>query len=593
LPVAIRNASVRKAEEFLHGDWPAATATKFLEYVRTGDRSGYQAISYGRRQRLATLVLAECMEGKGRFRDDIVNGIWTICEETYWGVPAHVSLQRQGPGLPDVTEPTVDLFAAETGSLLAWTYYLLKDSLDVVSPLVSGRIQYEVDRRINAVNFARDDFWWMGLSRRVNNWTPWICSNWLATVLILEQDPVRRAGSVYKVLECLDRFLASYADDGGCDEGPGYWGRAGGSLFDCLELLHSSTHGYVDGFSHPRVKEIGRFIMRARIHGSWYVNFADAAARLTPDAPTIYRYGRSIGDTAMTAFGAFLARDQHLGEGMLPGQFGVLGRVLPALFMLEEVLKTQPAEPCIRDSWFPGIQVMTARSTAGSARGLFLAAQGGHNAESHNHNDVGNFVVYVDGEPAIIDIGVETYTAKTFSNDRYSIWTMQSGFHNLPIINGVSQKDGQEFAAKDVRYVAGDTKASLSMDISGAYPPEADVRSWRREVSLERGKEVVVSDAYELRSISNETRLSLMTCREPIIGTPGTVLLGRPAGSTTAKPAEIVYSPDLFSAYVEQIDIQDPQLQSSWGKRIWRVLLTMKQPALKNEFAVRIREREE
>ena len=173
LAPAVRSAYVREAEKLIHTDWPTPQATTFLEFVRTGNRSRYQAVSYGRRQQLATLVLAECIEGKGRFRDDIINGIWTICEESYWGVPAHVGLQRAGAGLPDVEEPTVDLFAAETGSLLAWTYYLLKDSLDAVSPLVSARIRYEVDRRINAVNLARDDFWWMGFTdRKVNNWDP-------------------------------------------------------------------------------------------------------------------------------------------------------------------------------------------------------------------------------------------------------------------------------------------------------------------------------------------------------------------------------------------------------------------------------------
>jgi hypothetical protein len=590
LPAAVREDYIRVAEKHLHGSWATPKATDFLGFVRTGNRSEYQAISYGRREQLATLVIAECIEGKGRFRDDIVNGIWTICEETYWGVPAHMSLQRRGNGLPDVTEPTVDLFAAETGSLLAWTYYLLKDSLDNVSPLVSERIAYEVNRRINAVNLERNDFWWMGLtSKKVNNWTPWICSNWLATVLILEQDPDRRARSVYKILECLDRFLDEYTDDGGCDEGPSYWGRAGGSLFDCLELVHFATNGKCAWYAHPRIREIGRFITRAHISGRWFVNFADAPAKMQPDAPTVYRYGKAIDDASMMAFGAWCAQEQHLSEHALPGRFGVLGRVLPALFVLEEMLKVKPLEPDFRDSWFPGIQVMTARSVAGSSKGLYLAAQGGHNDESHNHNDVGNFVIYKDGEPVIIDIGVETYTAKTFSPDRYSIWTMQSGYHNLPTVNGVSQKEGRKFAAKDVSYHVTDTKAALSMDIAGAYPPEAGIQSWRRTLTLERGAEVIVQDAYQLKGELKGINLTLMTCREPITQTAGKILLGFLPESTSATPAEVVYDPALFSVRAEPIDIHDPQLQSSWGSRIWRILLTMKQAAEKGEFILYVR----
>ncbi|MBF8297078.1 MAG: hypothetical protein HW389_3623, partial [Bacteroidetes bacterium] len=207
LPEAVRNTSIARAEKLLHGSWQVPKATDFLEYKRNGNRSRYEAISFGRREQLAALVLGECVEGKGRFLDDIMNGVWTICEETYWGVPAHVGLQKSGPGLPDVAEPTVDLFAAETGMLIAWTYYLVGEELNKISPLITERMRYEVQRRVISVNLDRDDFWWMGFSRTVNNWNPWICSNWLTAVLVFEEDPARRAASVHKIMRCLDNFL--------------------------------------------------------------------------------------------------------------------------------------------------------------------------------------------------------------------------------------------------------------------------------------------------------------------------------------------------------------------------------------------------
>ena len=589
LPAPVREAYVLAGEGLLHCRWPELQATGFLEYVRTGDRSRFQTTMFSRRQQLATLVIAECVEGKGRFRDDIINGIWTICEESYWGVPAHVGMQRAGSGLPDVEEPTVDLFAAETASLLAWTSYLLHDSLDAVTPLISARIAHEVERRVNAPNLDRDDLWWMGLTpKRVNNWTPWICSNWLSAVLILEKDPGARVRAVTKIMQCLDRFLDTYEDDGGCDEGPGYWGRAGASLFDCLEMLHSATRGRIDVYSHPRIREIGKFIVRAHIAGPWFVNFADAPARLQPDAPTIFRYGRAIGDADMVGFGAHVARGQRLGEGIVPGQFGVLGRVLPALFVLQDLQKATPSDACLRDSWFPGIQVMMARSAEGTAEGFFLAAQGGHNDESHNHNDVGNFIVSLDGEPLIIDVGVETYTSKTFSAQRYSIWTMQSAYHNVPTVNGVSQKDGRRFAAREVEYTATDARASLSMDIAGAYPPESAIGSWRRMVSLDRTNAVEIHDTYALTAMKEPVRISLMTCREPDVSAAGRIQLSRSLRGGEGTAAEIRYPPDRFTARAEEISITDPQLQSSWGNRIWRIILTSTSLSLTGEHILKI-----
>lgn len=589
IPEKIRAAHIRRAEKHLDCEWETPRTSVFLEFVRNGNRSNYEGISFGRRTKLAELVIAECIEGRGRFLDDILNGVWAICEETYWGVPAHVGAQRKGPGLPDVKEPTVDLFAAETGMLLAWTSYLLGEKLDLISPLVRERIHHEVERRILSPNLERDDFWWMGLSgQRVNNWNPWICSNWLTAALILEQEEERRTQSIDKILRCLDQFLNSYPQDGGCDEGPGYWNRAGGSLYDCLDLLQSASGGAIDVFRNPLVREIGRYICRVYIHDRYFINFADAAAKINAEASLVFRYGKSIGDEAMVGFGAFLAQKQNIGENMVSGSFGCLGRVLPALFVLDELLKTEPKEPLSLDFWLPELQVMGARSFEGSPRGLYLAAKGGHNDESHNHNDVGNFIVYADGYPAIIDVGVETYTAKTFSSRRYEIWTMQSAYHNLPTINGVMQKNGREYRATDVSYQATKDMTAFSLHISKAYPEQARVKSWKRTITLKRGKQVIINDRYRLDEAIKPLQMNLMSWRKPELESEGKIRLTGPEGISGLNPVTVRYDKNKFSVDFEAIPIEDKTLQSSWGNVVYRIVLTARQTPLKDEFSIRV-----
>ena len=154
--------------------------------------------------------------GKGRFLDDITNGIWCICEESFWGVPAHIGVQKAGSGLPDTAEPIVDLFAAETSELLAWTVYLLGAQLDAVSPLIVPRIAREMQYRILTPLLEREDFGWMGYSgARVNNWNPWIVSNWLTSTLLMETDDARRVASVFKAMQAVDHFIDPYPKDGG------------------------------------------------------------------------------------------------------------------------------------------------------------------------------------------------------------------------------------------------------------------------------------------------------------------------------------------------------------------------------------------
>ena len=591
LPAKVRTNHIAQAEKHLNCEWETPKASVFLEYVRNGNRSNYQGVSFNRRSKLAELVLGECMEGKRRFMDDILNGIWTICEETYWGVPAHLSLQQRGNGLPDVTEPTVDLFAAETGMLLSWTYYLLGDQLDSISPLINERILYEVNRRILDVNLERDDFWWMGLKgNKVNNWNPWVCSNWLTAVLILEKDPERRIQSVNKILHCLDQFLNHYPKDGGCDEGPNYWGRAAASLYDCLELLNWASKGEIDVFDNPLIREMGRYIYRTFINDRYFINFADASAIVSVDPSLVYRYGKSIRNETMMRFGSYMARKQNLGQKVLKGGFGCLGRVLPTLFVMDELSNTEPASPFFRDFWLPELQVMGARSYKGSAKGLYLAAKGGHNAESHNHNDVGSFIVYIDGFPAIIDVGVETYTAKTFSNRRYEIWTMQSAYHNLPTINGFMQKEGEKYYAKDVHYQNNEKKAIFSLDIANAYPEEAGINFWKRTMVLDRGKQIVIQDKYKLKEVREELVLSLMTWKEPEWIRDGKIRLQKPDKIKKGKEVLIEFEKGKYTVNIEEIEIADNRLKSSWGEKVYRILFTVKKTLPEDELRFYIKQ---
>jgi hypothetical protein len=595
LPEARRKAFVAEAEKELAAEWAILPATRFLDYVRDGNRRRYEGLLFSRRGKLALLVLGELVEGKGRFTDAIADGVWLICEETYWGVPAHVGAQKRGAGLPDVGEPTVDLFAAETGALLAWTDYLVGDGLDTVHPLVRERLRLEVDRRILTPNLERDDFWWMGFTpREVNNWNPWINSNWLASVLLLERDPQRRVRAVEKIARSLDRFIDAYPDDGGCDEGPSYWGRAGASLFESLELLHAATGGRLDVYREPVVRAIGQYIARAYIAGDYYVPMGDASAKASPEPELVFRYGRAVGDEALAGFGALLAsRRGPYGPGDVP-RYGSLARVLPALLQAKDLAATRPVEPLDGEVWLPDLQLMAARERPGSSEGLYVAAWGGHNAQSHNHNDVGNVIVYADGQPVLVDVGAPEYTAKTFSSRRYEIWTMQSQWHTLPVINGFDQEDGAEFRARDVVFTPSRDAVRFSLDIAPAYPAEAKVTRWRREVTLDRRRgEVVLFEDYALGEAREPVRLHFVTPLAADVSTRGRVILSRPGRPPVSAGGEaghvLAYDPKRFTATVEEQAVDDSRLQPIWGDRLFRIILAGRESALRGAHHIVLR----
>ena len=571
-----RQTRIQAAEATLGKTWEAIPATLMLEFKRNGNRSRYETASFGRRKRLRDLAVAECLEGRGRFLDDVLNGVWLVCEESWWGVPAHLGMQKSGTGLPDVEEPVVDLFAAETGSLLAWVDWLLGDEMERLSPLIPGRINLEIERRILAPCRERNDFWWMGLDanerRDVNNWNPWINSNWLTCALLLETE-ARRAAVVHKILRSLDQFLDSYPEDGGCDEGPGYWNRAGASLFDCLDLLHSASGGKIDVFANPLVREIGRYIYRVHVAGTYYINFADAPAKVDLAAATTYAYGQRIGDVKLRAQGAFALALQDRADNEES-----MGRDLRTLFLSAEMRASEKRPPLVREAWLPGIQVLSARRHEGSTDGLYLAAQGGHNAESHNHNDVGNFIVYAGGLPAIIDLGPEAYTAKTFSPQRYEIWTMRSAYHNCPLIHGVEQSAGREFAARAVDYQLTPSGPRLRMDLAAAYPNSAGIQRWLRTWLLDReANAVTLEDEWSLGA-AGKLESTLMAATEPHAAD----------GELTLKERVRIEHDRSWTPLVEAIDIADDRLRHAWGERVWRIRLTQENAPARGKSLLRI-----
>lgn len=589
LPEAVKSEWVTRGQARFDYGWPPLLASRYMDFVKNGNRSRFEEVYFDRRIALAELVLAECVEGQGRFMEQIVNGVWLICEESNWVVPAHmsISLLSRGFALPDVDDAVIDLFSAETASLLSWTLYLLSPALDEACPMLGRRIGRELERRMLNPFLERDDFWWMGFQdRKVNNWNPWILSNVIASFLLMESDEVRRASAIHKALRSLEAFLAVYHPDGGCDEGPGYWGHAGASLFDCLDLLYTATDGQMNFFRLPLVQAIGRYIAKVHIDGDWFVNFADGDARLRIYGDVVYRYGKRIEDPGMQSLGAYAFQRR----GWKEQKFAPLLRIVPSLSLYTELTthKEVPAYP--RDVWMDGIEVFAAREREGSAQGLYLAAKGGHNDESHNHNDVGHFIVYADGKPMLIDVGVENYTSKTFSPRRYEIWTMQSAFHSLPTVGGIQQAAGKAYRARDVHYAADDSFAELRMELAGAYPEEAGIEQWIRTFRLNRGEgspaEVSVSDRFMLKHPVSELMLSLISLHAPSAA-EGKLLVRDPSSGTGV---ELDYDEDQLSAVVEEIPLTDSRVRSVWGDQLYRIVLKANNAVQQGEWKLRIRQ---
>lgn len=585
LPPAIRQDLIRNGERYLSFTWPALPATQYLEFAQNGNRSDYESSLGKRRAALSALVIAELAEDKGRFIPQIINGVWATCEESTWALPAHLGLQKKYTALPEPGENIVDLGAGSTTALLSWTYFLLKDKLEAITPVIPGRMHKELEDRIIMPYLQRDDFWWMGFhGQSVNNWNPWVNQNVLLTSLLTEGDSSKLNATVYKTMQSVDHFINQYPADGGCDEGPAYWSAAGGKLITYLELLKKSTGGKIDITGRPLICNMGRYIYKVNIGRNSFVDFADAHPFLTPDISSILEYGEACGDDTLKQFASWFAAENGDAVNYFQKTENDLYTFIRYLKTYAAIRSVPPREPLPKQSWLPDLQVLTARGKAGSTDGLFLAAKGGTNGESHNHNDVGNFIIYADGQPAIIDIGVGTYTRETFSKDRYKIFTMQSAWHNLPTINGTMQKEGIKYRASNVQYSDDGGDVHFSMNIAGAYPPEAGVRSWVRSLDF-KGEEIVLREQYALTKYNSPFTLSLITPMQTIKVAGDQITLANESGQHLT----IHFDPRHFEVKIEDKPLADPSLQHSWGKSLKRILLVDKSAKLKGNYTVSFR----
>jgi hypothetical protein len=302
------------------------------------------------------------------------------------------------------------------------------------------------------------------------------------------------------------------------------------------------------------------YMNRVHIAGEYYLNQGDASPIIHLDVDKTYRFGRRLKNQDLIS----------LAVASMPAAYHP--NTLPAIFNESELRAQPPAKArLLRDTWLPDSHIMAAGIKAESVDGLYLACIAADNGKSHSHNDTGSFWVYSQGWPVLIDMGQETYQKKSFDAHRYEIPSMQSAYHNLPTIGDVQQGVGPMFRATDIAYESNDHAAQLGMELATAYPAESRLKSWRRTVRLDRTSNVIeISDSYFLTTPVPDITLSLMTACSVAQNGKGQLTLTSTQG---APPTLISFDPNLLTASVETIPLENAELKRNWGSQIFRIQL--------------------
>ncbi len=450
---------VTEAARELASPMPELPDDLYLEFSRNGTRRDYERVAGARHARLARLVTAECIEDRGRFLPAIEDAVRAICAQKSWTLPAHDGALNNFTG----RQIDVDLWTAHVSWTLATADWWLGDKL---GGDVRKLVRAELERRTfgsmeGYVRQGKPSMWW---PTGANNWNAVCTAGVTGAALATIDGRKRRAFYVAVAERSMPYFLSGFTADGYCSEGLNYWNYGFGHYTLLAETVFQATGGRIDWFAGPRVREVALFGRRMEVLPGVYPAFADCSVKARPDVATMAFLSRrlGLGLTDVEKRGLLLA------DGVPSGLFelGLLG--FPNSATAKEAAGEAAPQQPLRD-WFAEAGILICRPGSENPKGMGVALKGGHNAEHHNHNDVGSFVVALAGGTPLLDPGGEVYTARTFSAKRYESNVLNSFGHPVPRVAGKLQRTGRAAQGKVLKTAFTDRADTLVLDLRSAY----------------------------------------------------------------------------------------------------------------------------
>ncbi|NLI00820.1 MAG: glycerophosphodiester phosphodiesterase [Chthonomonadales bacterium] len=444
--------AVTRAEPYLTAPLPELTDDLYLDYSKTGNRRRCEAVIGERRGRLPALVIAECVEQRGRFIPALDALIRAICAEKSWVLPAHDGNLQTFTG----ELITIDLASSLLSWNLATAYRLLGDRLPAETRAL---IRSELDRRtfepFRRMCAAKQSQAWL---RVTNNWNSVCLAGVTGAALDALENARERAWFVLAAEHYSRYALQGFSPDGYCDEGVSYWNYGFGHYAALAETVRRATGGGIDLMKRKEVVMPSAYGFQIEIVPGICPAFADCPVNAAPH-PGLVDY---------------LSR-RFTGKGTLDAPRSITGALADQVMAIfpDEAPVLRPETPWPKPdplrSWFPDHSVLIGRPAAGSACRLSVAMMGGHNAQNHNHNDVGVFMAVVGNVAVLPDIGAEVYTRRTFSLQRYASKALNSWGHAVPVIAGKLQRAGRNAEAKVLQRDFTPERDRLVLDIRAAY----------------------------------------------------------------------------------------------------------------------------
>jgi hypothetical protein len=546
----VRDLALQECEKPL----PELTDDLFREFYATGTRKNFEDVYFERRRMLGRAAISALVDGKdGKCIESTVRKFGETLAEFSWALPAHVN----APSGKDAMH--IDLFSAEMANMMAElaVAFGAKMPADLMAS-VRWRIHREF---LENYLHRHEDFWW---AKAANHWNPVCHQGILGACLCLEQDPALLARLMVTARKYLSIYLDGFGRDGECSEGPGYWQYGFGAFSLLNEQLERRTAGVLSFFAgNDGVREIAQYGPRMCLSNFRFINFADSPSTGSLSASLLAYLGEKLGDPALRAHSyRSYARLSQAGVNLHAqrSDFLLYSRlVLRVPPGHEDERQIEQGDVFLRDH---GILIARGRDDRGNL--WEFAAKGGNNAEHHNHNDCGSFILDINGTPVITEIGAPEYTRDYFRESRYHYLAARTLGHSLPVVNGCEQAAGPQYAARTVTQALAGDHAEFTVDITACYPGAAGCADLSRSFFLDKKSGVLrVKEYYELtRQEGYET--ALITSQPAVIENGVAVI--------TADGLRVVVAP-VPGTIVQRIEEQEYRNHDGKPGKVNRIVL--------------------
>lgn len=436
-------------QEAAWGNVPQLLFSGYLKFIEEGSRKESEAAYFERRKQLAAFCLYLQYHQKSEMDYEKVLSyfqelLWSVVNEFSWCVAAHLPQDKNGFLYNPMFQ--IDLFAAETAATLA---EILSIHSDIIHPFIQKQIRSSIMERIFEP-FLLGNWWWETVQ---SNWSAVCCGSIGMTALLLAQGE-QRGQLLHKVDQGMVNYLKSFGEDGACEEGIGYWIYGFGYYTYYVAMRKELDPEYhLKQEEIEKLKKIAEFPRLVQMSVNSFVPFSDVPARtLLPTGLLSYlKKEYEIEVPACTQITPFdfdhCYRFAHISRNLW-------------------WTDSQIFHSGLRDV---SVYLSNRQWLLQRRGGCFFAVKGGHNNEQHNHNDTGSFVLAMDGELFITDLGAGKYTADYFGEKRYDYVQTRSRYHNLPLIQGQEQMSTKEECNVEQVTVEGDF-SSITMELGMLYP---------------------------------------------------------------------------------------------------------------------------